>query len=257
MKIKAEENALRHLAKIADGDARKALNARWKLPRSQRRDKKGGRSHDLAAAEQSIQKRPLCMTTKTRITTRFPRSSNPCVQRPGRRALLAGQNDSRRRRPPLHRAADCESARRKTWAWRIRWPWCWPTRRCRWRNLWLAGGTHTTGRGDGLYRHRQQEQTALTRRLTRASKDVRSGRTLAGAGTFARHALQGAERLGHGKGYEYAHDHPGHFVAQGLSRRGQALLRTDRTGRGKKIKERVEKWRAEIYKIKQTKLDHG
>jgi hypothetical protein len=44
----------------------------------------------------------------TRITTRFPRSSNPCAAATRRRALLAGEDDPRRRRPALHRAADCD-----------------------------------------------------------------------------------------------------------------------------------------------------
>ena len=59
MKIKAEENALRHLAKIADGDARKALNALEIAALTTAPDKKGVVYIDLAAAEQSIQKKAV------------------------------------------------------------------------------------------------------------------------------------------------------------------------------------------------------
>jgi len=69
----------RHLAKIADGDARKALNALEIAALTTAPQKNGVVHIDLAAAEQSIQKRPLFMMTKTRTTTRFPPSSNPCA----------------------------------------------------------------------------------------------------------------------------------------------------------------------------------
>ena len=54
---------------------------------------------------------------------------------------------------------------------------------------------------------------------------------------------KGAERLGHGKGYEYAHDHPGHFVAQDYLGADKIYYEPTEQGVEKKIKERVEKWR--------------
>jgi len=50
---------LRHLAKIADGDARKALNALEIAALTTAPDKKGVVHIDLAAAEQSIQKKAV------------------------------------------------------------------------------------------------------------------------------------------------------------------------------------------------------
>ena len=48
-----------------------------------------------------------------------------------------------------------------------------------------------------------------------ALEDVRAGRTLAVPHTFAGRTLfTGAKRLGHGEGYQYAHDAPDHFVPQ-------------------------------------------
>ncbi len=64
---------------------------------------------------------------------------------------------------------------------------------------------------------------------------------------------KGAERLGHGKGYEYAHDHPGHFVAQDYLGADKHYYEPTEQGVEKKIKERVEKWRAEFTKIKKNK----
>jgi putative ATPase len=79
-----------------------------------------------------------------------------------------------------------------------------------------------------------------------ALEDVRSGRTIP-VPTHLRDAhYKGAERLGHGKGYEYAHDHPGHFVAQDYLGTGKRYYEPTDQGVEKKIKERVEKWRAQL-----------
>src|SRR5271165_2978992 len=59
MKIAADENALRHLAKIADGDARKALNSLEIAALTTAPDVKGMVQINLAAAEQSIQKKAV------------------------------------------------------------------------------------------------------------------------------------------------------------------------------------------------------
>ena len=59
MKIRADEDALRHLAKISDGDARKALGALEIAALTTAPDKKGVVHIDLAAAEQSIQKKAV------------------------------------------------------------------------------------------------------------------------------------------------------------------------------------------------------
>jgi putative ATPase len=59
-------------------------------------------------------------------------------------------------------------------------------------------------------------------------------------------AYKGAERLGHGKGYEYAHDGKGHFVAQDYLGVDKIYYEPTEQGVEKKIKERVEKWRAQF-----------
>jgi putative ATPase len=90
-----------------------------------------------------------------------------------------------------------------------------------------------------------------------ALEDVRSGRTLPVPEHLRDTHYAGAERLGHGKGYEYAHDHPGHFVAQDYLGVDKRYYEPTEQGVEKKIKERVEKWRAEFTKIKKQNLDHG
>ena len=43
----------------------------------------------------------------------------------------------------------------------------------------------------------------------------------------------GAKRLGHGEDYQYAHDFPGHFVAQDYLGAARRYYEADRAGRGK------------------------
>jgi len=79
-----------------------------------------------------------------------------------------------------------------------------------------------------------------------ALEDVRSGRTLAVPEHLRDASYKGAKRLGHGQGYEYAHDHPGHFVPQDYLGSGKRYYEPTDQGVEKKIKERVEKWRAQL-----------
>src|SRR5687768_14081497 len=59
MKIDAHEDALRHLARISDGDARKALNSLEIAALTTERSSEGTIVINLAAAEQSIQKKAV------------------------------------------------------------------------------------------------------------------------------------------------------------------------------------------------------
>src|SRR5258707_4112283 len=76
-----------------------------------------------------------------------------------------------------------------------------------------------------------------------ALEDVRAGRTLAVPEHLRDAHYAGAERLGHGEGYQYAHDHPGHFAAQDYLGADKRYYEPSDQGVEKKIKERVEKWR--------------
>jgi putative ATPase len=58
------------------------------------------------------------------------------------------------------------------------------------------------------------KSNAATVAIGKAREDVRSGRTLAVPKHLRDAHYRGAERLGHGEGYEYSHDHPGGWVEQ-------------------------------------------
>ena len=61
---------------------------------------------------------------------------------------------------------------------------------------------------------------------------------------------EGAQRLGHGKDYKYAHDFPGHFVAQDYLGADRRYYEPTGEGSEKKIRERLEKWRAQIEALR-------
>jgi putative ATPase len=77
-----------------------------------------------------------------------------------------------------------------------------------------------------------------------ALEDVKARRTLAVPEHLRDAHYQGAKRLGHGKGYKYAHDFPEHYVAQDYLGEATRYYEPSDQGVEKKIKERVEKWRA-------------
>src|SRR5437899_2198624 len=77
-----------------------------------------------------------------------------------------------------------------------------------------------------------------------AMKDVESGRTLAVPEHLRDAHYPGAKRLGHGGGYQYAHDFPEHFVVQDYLGAEKRFFEPTAQGLEKKIKERVEHWRS-------------
>ena len=79
-----------------------------------------------------------------------------------------------------------------------------------------------------------------------ALADVKSGRTLAVPEHLRAGHYAGAKRLGHGEGYQYAHDHAGHFVAQDYLGAEKRYYEPTEQGVEKKIRERVEKWRTAL-----------
>jgi len=250
MKIKAEEHALRHLAKWPMATRAKALNALEIAALTTAPDKKGVFTLTWPPPSKASRKRPLCMTTKTRITTRFPRSSNPCVAATRTRRctwlakMIHAGEDPRfiARRIVICAAEDVGLADPMALvlantALQVAEFVGWPERGYRWPKR--RSNIATANKSNSAYKA-----------IDAALEDVRSGRTLLVPEHLRDTHYQGAERLGHGKGYEYAHDHPGHFVAQDYLGADKHYYEPTEQGVEKKIKERVEKWRAAFTQSK-------
>jgi putative ATPase len=88
--------------------------------------------------------------------------------------------------------------------------------------------------------------------IAAALEDVRSGRTIPVPEHLRDTHYAGAERLGHGQGYQYAHEGKEHFVAQDYLGVDKKYYQPTDQGVEKKIKERVEKWRAQFAERRKT-----
>ena len=246
MKIRADENALRHLANISDGDARKALNALEIAALTTAPDKKGAVHIDLAAAEQSIQKKAVVYDDEDAhydtisAFIKSMRGSDPDAAVYWLAKMIHAGEDPRfiARRIVICAAEDVGLADPMALvlanaALQVSEFVGWPEAR-----IPLAEAT--------VYIAAANKSNSAYLAIDAALEDVKSGRTLPVPEHLRDANYKGAERLGHGKGYEYAHDHPGHFVAQDYLGADKIYYEPTEQGVEKKIKERVDKWRAEL-----------
>ena len=253
LKVQADENALRHLAKIADGDARKALNALEIAALTTAPDKKGIVPINLATAEQSIQKKAVVYDDEDAhydtisAFIKSMRGSDPDAALYWLAKMIHAGEDPRfiARRIVIHAAEDVGLADPMalvlaTSALHAAEFVGWPEAR-----IPLAEAT--------IYIATAPKSNSTVAAIGAAMKDIESGRTLPVPEHLRDTHYKGAERLGHGKGYEYAHDHPGHFVAQDYLGTDRIYYEPTEQGVEKKIKERVEKWRAELAAARKKK----
>ena len=246
LKIRADEDALRHLAKMSDGDARKALGALEIAALTTAPDKKGVVHIDLAAAEQSIQRKAVVYDDEDAhydtisAFIKSMRGSDPDAAVYWLAKMIHAGEDPRfiARRIVICAAEDVGLADPMALvlanaALQVSEFVGWPEAR-----IPLAEAT--------VYIATANKSNSAYLAIDAALEDVKSGRTLPVPEHLRDTHYQGAERLGHGKGYEYAHDHPGHFVAQDYLGADKIYYEPTEQGVEKKIKERVEKWRAEL-----------
>ena len=247
MRIQAHQAALRHLAKISDGDARRALNALEIAALTTSPDKEGFIHVDLATAEQSIQKKAVVYDADgdahydtISAFIKSMRGSNPDAALYWLAKMIHAGEDPRfiTRRIMICAAEDVGLADPMA--------------------LVLATAAHHAAEFVGwpearipiaeatVYIATANKSNSAYLAIDAALADVREGRTLPVPVHLRDAGYKGAKRLGHGKGYEYAHDHPGHFVAQDYLGDERRYYEPTEQGVEKKIKERLEKWRASM-----------
>ncbi len=279
MKISADENALRHLAKISDGDARKALNSleiaalttspsvgqrfqpvrgKGKTPPEKSSLSPGqagsavlpaeGVVHiTLAVAEQSIQKKAVVYDgdgdahyDTISAFIKSMRGSDPDATLYWLAKMIHAGEDPRfiTRRIVICAAEDVGLADPMA--------------------LILAQAAHNAAEFIGwpearipiaeaaIYIATANKSNSTITAIDAALADVKSGRTLAVPKHLRDASYKSAKKLGHGEGYEYAHDHPEHFIPQDYLGADKRYYEPTEQGVEKKIKERVEKWRVLI-----------
>jgi putative ATPase len=247
LKISADENALRHLAKISDGDARKVLNSLEIAALTTAPDADGTIRITLAVAEQSIQKKAVVYdgdgdahydTISAFIKSMRGSDADAALywlakmihagEDPrfiARRMVICAAEDVGLADPMALVLANAALAVAEFVGW--------PEAR-----IPLAEAT--------IYLATANKSNSAYLAIDAALADVRSGRTMAVPEHLRDAHYPGAKRLGHGAGYEYAHDAKDHFVAQDYLGADKVYYEPTEQGVEKKIKERVEKWRAQF-----------
>jgi putative ATPase len=250
MPVQAEETALRHLAKVADGDARKALNALEiaALTTAPRPD--GTICIDRGAAEQSIQKKAIVYDDEDAhydtisAFIKSMRGSDPDAALYWLAKMIQAGEDPRfiARRLVVHAAEDVGLADPMALvlanaAFQAAEFIGWPEAR-----IPLAEAA--------IYIATAPKSNSTIKAIDGAIADVESGRTLPVPEHLRDAHYRGAKRLGHGEGYEYAHDFPGHFVVQDYLGADRQFYQPSDQGAEKTIKERLDHWKQEIKKQK-------
>jgi len=247
LRIRADDAALCHLARVADGDARKALNALEIAALTTPPGVDGVIPIDLAAAEQSIQKKAIVYDgdgdahyDTISAFIKSMRGSDPDAALYWLAKMIHAGEDPRfiTRRIVIHAAEDVGLADPMA--------------------LVLANAAHQAAEFIGwpearipiaeatLYIATAHKSNTVVTSIDAALADVRTGRTLAVPEHLRDASYKGAKRLGHGEGYEYAHNHPGHFVAQDYLGADRRYYEPTEQGAEKKIKERLDQWRAQL-----------
>ncbi|MFO1478395.1 MAG: replication-associated recombination protein A [Verrucomicrobiota bacterium] len=250
MRVEADEAALGHLAKLSDGDARKALNSLEIAVLTTGPGADGVIRVDLAVAEQSIQKKAVVYDDEDAhydtisAFIKSMRGSDPDATLYWLAKMIHAGEDPRfiARRIVIHAAEDVGLADPMALvlanaAFQAAEFIGWPEAR-----IPLAEAA--------IYIATANKSNSTVAAIDAAMKDVETGRTLAVPEHLRDGSYRGAKRLGHGQGYEYAHDHPGHFVAQDYLGAEKRYYEPTDQGVEKKIKERVEKWRAQFEQMR-------
>ena len=254
MKIKADEAALRHLAKLADGDARKALSSLEIATLTTEPAADGFIQVDLAVAEQSIQRKAVVYDgdgdahyDTISAFIKSMRGSDADATLYWLAKMIHAGEDPRfiARRIVICAAEDVGLADPMA--------------------LVLANAANQAAEFVGwpearipiaeaaIYIATAHKSNSSIVAIDAALEDVRSGRTLAVPEHLRDAHYQGAKRLGHGEGYQYAHDHPGNFVPQDYLGADKRYYEPGEQGVEKKIKERVEKWREALAQSRKSK----
>ncbi len=237
-KINLDKEALEHLAKVCDGDARRALNALEVGVLTTKPDKDKTIHFTLKAAEESIQKKAVVYDKDENshydtisAFIKSMRGSDPDAALYWLAKMLYAGEDQRfiARRIVICAAEDVGNADPQA--------------------LVVANAAMQISEFVGLPEARiplaqatvyiacAPKSNAAYMGLEKATADVEAGRTMEVPTHLKDANYPGAKKLGHGEGYKYAHEYEGHFVEQDyIPEKIRYYFPTD-IGYEKKIKE--------------------
>ena len=244
MKIQADPEALDFLAEICDGDARKALNALDIGCRTTPTDKDGAIHLTLAAAEESIQRKQVQYDRQgdahydtASAFIKSMRGSDPDATLYWLAKMLYAGEDPRfiARRICICAAEDVGNADPQA--------------------LILANAALQISEFIGLPEARiplaqaavyiacAPKSNAAYMGLEKATKDVENKKTQEVPIDLKDAHYKGAQRLGRGEGYKYAHDYADHYVEQEYMPNKVRYYEPTELGFEKQLKERLDKLR--------------
>ena len=238
MKLKCEEKALRHIAKISDGDARRALNALEVGAVTTKPDKDGTINFTLKAAEESIQKKAVLYDRDedghydtVSAFIKSMRGSDPDATLYWLAKMIYAGEDPRFivRRIIICAAEDVGNADPQA--------------------LVVANAALQIAEFVGLPEARiplaqaavyiacAPKSNAAYMGIENATKDIEENRTQEVPTHLKDASYAGAKKLGHGEGYKYAHSYDKHYVKQEYMVKTKKYYFPTDIGHEKKIKE--------------------
>lgn len=246
LKVKADKKAINFLAKTCEGDARRALNALEVGILTTPKSKDGFINFDLEAAAESIQKKPVVYDKdedahydSASAFIKSMRGSDPDAAIYWMAKMLYAGEDPRfiARRVCILAAEDVGNADPLA--------------------LVLANAALQISEFVGMpearivlaqaviYVSAAPKSNASYLAIDKALSDVKNNKVQEVPDALKDASYKGAEKLGHGKGYKYAHDYEGHYVKQEYMRTRTRYYEPTDIGHEAKIKQRLDKLRKE------------
>jgi putative ATPase len=249
MKIAADEAALSHLAKISDGDARKALNSLEIAAITTAPDADGTIRITLAVAEQSIQQKAVVYEDGDHFDAasayqKAMRGSDADASLYWLAKMIVAGEDPRfiARRLVVCASedvglADPTALMLATAALRAA------------EFLGLEESKHALAQAT-IYIATAPKSNSACVSITAAIKDVKTNRTIPFPKKLRDQHSPGVTKPGSDSDYEYAHDHPDHFVAQDYLGVDKTFYKPTEQGAEKLVMERVENWRKQFQEVR-------
>ena len=245
--ISANDDALQHLAAMADGDARKALSALELAAMTTPPDAEGMVVLDIEVAAESIQKKTVVYDgdgdahyDTISAFIKSIRGSDPDAALYWLAKMLYAGEDFRfiARRIVIAASediglADSAALRVAMDAWQAAEFVGMPEAR-----IPLAHAT--------VYLATAPKSNSAYAALGAAMKEIQEGRTLAVPRHLRSTGFKGAKQLGHGVGYQYSHDFDGNFVPQAYLPEGRRYYEPTANGQEARIRERLDFWRLQF-----------
>jgi len=249
--IAVSEEALRHLVTISNGDARVALNALEMATSATLPDGDGSRSIDLSAIEEALQHRALLYDKSgdqhydlISALHKSLRGSDPDASLYWLGRMLEAGEDPLYIARRLVRFASEDVGVADPQALVI--------------TVAAQQAVHFIGLPEGnlalaeavVYLATAPKSNSLYHAYSQVQKDVQQGRNEPVPLHLRNPVTDLMRRMGHGQGYKYAHDYPGHFIEQQnlpASLQGKRYYVPTEQGYEKEVADRLKKWWGESH----------